>query len=533
MKRIWTTICLIALLFSSLAFTLTSQTGKAATQYTILWTNIYGTPVNQTCYHLVQTSDGGYALQSTNQSYNIFNIPLPTPQALILKTDSAGNLLWTKSYPISTYRGVWGYGLIQTTDGGLALGYNNGQSGQETVTHVIKTDGNGNQIWEKLQVYHSGTLLLQSSDDGLIFGGTGDLARALRYPWLNKIDSSGNPVWAKTYISYNTSSDGSYLNGISQFNDGGYALFGASAGLNGLLIKIDSNGDELWHKIYTIFETFGSSITTSDDGFLVSNGPGLYGLQGLVKLDSSGNIQWNQTFGINISSFIQTDDDGYLVIGGNTLLKLDSSGNNQWSYTFTGTNLSGIIRCNDGSYAIAGTYSIGANTYSWLSKISLTPTPTPTPSPTPTPTPSPSPTPTPTLSPSPTPTVSPTPTPTPSPSPTPTPTLSPSPTPTVSPTPTPTPITTPTPSPTPSGSPTPTVTSTTNQEPAATVSPTSTLIPTPVPPTSTTETINPTGIPQGVTYGIIVVAFVAVTASVVLFLRLRKKSVGTVNSAYF
>ncbi len=523
MKRIWTAV-LAVLLFSSLAFTLTPQTGSGANEYTILWTNIYGNPVNQTCYDLLQTSDGGYVLQSSNSSF-LYGQPVSTQQALALKTDSSGNLLWTKSLPAGNYRGLDGFGIIQTSDDGLVFGYNSGAP-QTVMCSIIKTGGDGNLIGQNTTAYCAANFLSQSIDGGLIYGGYFWISGLVTYPWLNKTGSSGNPIWEKTYTSYNTSADGSRLNSISQFNDGGYALFGQSAGPNGLLIKIDSNGNELWYKIYTIFKNFGSSIATTDGGFLVSNEPGLTvssGLPGLVKLDSSGNIQWNQTYGINISSFVQTDDDGYLVIGGNTLLKLDSSGNSQWSYSFTGSSLSSIIKSNDGNYAIAGSYSSGANTYSWLTKISLTPTPTPTPSPSPTPTPSPSPSPspTPTFSPSPTPTISPTPTPTPSPSPSPTPAFSPSPTPTIS--------ATPSPSPTPSGTPTTTVTSTPSQEPATTMSPTSTFIPTPVPPTSTTETINPTGIPQGVTYGIIVVAFVALTALAVLFLRLRKKSVATVN----
>lgn len=483
------TAFLAVLLLSSLAFTLTSQTGMGANQYTILWTNIYGTPVNQTCYHLLQTSDGGYVLQSSNSSF-LYGQPVSTLQALALKTDSSGNLLWTKSLPAGNWRGLGGYGIIQTSDDGLVFGYNVG--GIQTVSSdIIKTDHNGNLIRSNSTVYFAANFLSQSIDGGIIYGGYFWISGMVSYPWLSKTDSSGNQIWEKTYTSYNTSSAGSYLSDIAQFNDGGYALFGQSAEPNGLLIKIDSNGSELWHKIYTIFKIFGSSIATNDGGFLVSNGPDLnvaYGLPGLVKLDSSGNIQWNQTYGINISSFIQTDDNGYLVIGGNTLLKLDSLGNSQWSYTFTDSSLSSIIKSNDGNYAISGSYSIGVNTYSWLTKISLTPTPTPTsspnPTPTVTPTPKPSSTPTPTLSPSPTPSPTASPTHTPSPTTNPTPTTTPTSNPTT--TQTPTPTSTPSPTPTLSPNSTPITTSTPILSPTPTATPTFMASPTPTP------TITPT-----------------------------------------
>ncbi len=440
-------------------------------------------------------------MQSSNNSF-LYDEPVVTPQALALKTDSSGNLLWTKNLLVGTWRGLGGYGIIQTSDDGLVFGYNIGAP--QTVTcSIIKTDQNGNLIRQNATAYCAANFLSQSIDGGIIYGGYFWVSGMVTYPWLNKTDSSGNPIWEKTYTSYNTSSVGSRLNSISQFKDGGYALFGQSAGPNGLLIKIDSNGNELWHKTYTIFNIFDSSIATNDGGFLVSNGPDPIvsnGQQELVKLDSYGNIQWNQTYGINISSFIQTDDNGYLVIGDNTLLKLDSSGNSQWSHTYTDSSLSSVIRSNDGNYAIAGSYAIGANTYSLLTKISLNPEPTPTSSLSPTPTPSPLPTPTPTPSPSPTPTAPPTSSSSPS-----------TPIPTHSATTTPSTTLTPTPSPT----------------------PTEVFTPTSAPSTSTTETINPTTIPQGATYGILVAAFVAVTALVMVYLRLRKKSVAAVDSAYF
>ncbi len=524
----WTAIIAV-LLLSSLAVTLTSQTGRGASQCTILWTNIYGTPVNQTCYNLLQTSDGGYVLQSANSSF-LYGQPVSTPQALALKTDSSGNLLWTTSLPAGNWRGLSGYGIIQTSDNGLVFGYNVGGI-QTVISDIIKTDHNGNLIRSNSTVYFTSNFLSHSIDDGIIYGGHFWISGMVSYPWLSKTDSSGNQIWEKTYTSYNTSSTGSILNGISQFDDGGYALFGQSAGPNGLLIKIDSNGNELWHKTYTIFKIFGSSIATNDGGFLVSNGldPIVSNeKQGLVKLDSSGNIQWNQTYGINISSFVQTDDNGYLVIGGNTLLKLDSSGNSQWSYAFTGSSLSSIIKSNDGNYAIAGTYSNGVNTYSWLAKISLTPTPTPTSSPNPTPTATPSPTPSPTASPTPTPSPTANPTPTTAPTSNPTTTQTPTPAPTPSPTPTLSPNATPITTSTPILSPTPTAAPKVmaSPSPTQTITPTT---PTPTPSQIVTDTPTLTETDSSISLILVseVVTIIAVATIGILFgltiLRKRKR----------
>ncbi len=204
MKRIWTAIIAV-LLLSSLAVTLTSQTGRGANQYTILWTKTYGTPANQTCYNLLQTSDGGYVLQSSNNSF-LYGQPVSTLQALALKTDSSGNLLWTTSLPAGNWRGLGGYGIIQTSDDGLVFGYNVGGI-QTVISDIIKTDHNGNLIWSNSTVYFTSNFVSQSIDGGIIYGGYFWISGMVSYPWLTKTDSSGNQIWAKTYTSYNTSSD--------------------------------------------------------------------------------------------------------------------------------------------------------------------------------------------------------------------------------------------------------------------------------------------------------------------------------------
>ena len=90
----------------------------------------------------------------------------------------------------------------------------------------------------------------------------------------------------------------------------------------------------------------------------------------LVKTDSSGNMMWNKTFGGQFDdeghTLIQTMDGGDAVAGdtafasGNEdawLVKTDSAGNLQWNQTYGGTKLDtfiSIVQLNSSSLVLAG-----------------------------------------------------------------------------------------------------------------------------------------------------------------------------------
>jgi len=113
----------------------------------------------------------------------------------------------------------------------------------------------------------------------------------------------------------------------------------------------------------------------------------------LVKTDSLGNIQWNNTYGGSSAGFdqanslVQTADGGYAlagVYGGyqeGWLVKTDNLGTIQWSTHYKGTNAGFpeetdcMIQTTDEGYALAGrTYSTGSNQADmWLVKMDKEP----------------------------------------------------------------------------------------------------------------------------------------------------------------
>lgn len=131
-----------------------------------------------------------------------------------------------------------------------------------------------------------------------------------------------------------------------------------------------------------------SVIQTSDNGYLLLGTTFSYGVGGdawIVKVDSSGNMQWNKNFGgggsENAFAVIKTSDGGYALAAETTsygsggfdfwLVKVDSSGTSQWNKTYGGTSTDEaycIIQTSDGGYALAGTTaSYGSSGYDfWI-----------------------------------------------------------------------------------------------------------------------------------------------------------------------
>lgn len=109
----------------------------------IEWQDSFDFGFNDYAMSVRQTDDGGYIL--------VGQIPedeLNHTDALVIRTDSDGDSLWTRTYGVPEIRDT-GYDIQQTDDGGFVIV---GETGRfwETIgskTLVIKTDANGDTLW--------------------------------------------------------------------------------------------------------------------------------------------------------------------------------------------------------------------------------------------------------------------------------------------------------------------------------------------------------------------------------------------------
>ena len=289
-----------------------------------LWTRTFGFGGSNFCAHgnsVQQTSDGGYIITGLTNSYCTGG----GGDVLMIKTDSQGDTLWTKSFGGSAED--IGQSVDQTSDGGYIIaGWTYSFGSGSSDIYLIKTNSLGDTLWTKT---YGGTFeekcysAQQTTDGGYILTGwTGSFGAGAADVYLIKTNSSGEVLWTRTY-GYTYSEVG---HSVQQTSDGGYIIAGqlwysGPGTTNFYVIKTDSVGDTLWTRIYGDDFDYAFSIQqTSDGGYIVAGFT--YPWPGdayLIKTDSIGDTLWTRRYGGTDSDIAyavqQTQDGGYIIAG--------------------------------------------------------------------------------------------------------------------------------------------------------------------------------------------------------------------------
>ncbi|WP_158267494.1 T9SS type A sorting domain-containing protein [Adhaeribacter arboris] len=362
-----------------LLFTITLPTQTFAQN--IQWDKTFGGNNNEYLSVVQQTKDGGFILGGTSKS-GINGDKTQNNRGesdfWIVKLNADGSKAWDK-----TFGGIANDQLSavqQTADGGFILGGNStsGKSGDKSQAEkglgdfwIVKLDSDGNKTWDKTiggTGYDALSTLKQTSDGGYILGcssssdKSGDKSEnnkgtvsAAGNPtsdfWIVKLKSDGTKEWDKTFGG--SGEDG--LQSLQQTQEGGYILGGISYS--------DKSGDK----------------TEANRGCLPDYCHGDYWV---VKIDNTGNKQWDKTFGgvldDKLTSLQQTTDKGYILGGysesfadgdkteGNKsripawdywIVKLGANGVKIWDKTFGGEYddlLTNLQPTQDGGYILGG-----------------------------------------------------------------------------------------------------------------------------------------------------------------------------------
>ena len=249
-----------------------------------IWTKSYGGANFDNANTVCQTSDSGFVLMGVTQS---FSNGLASDFYLI-KTDKYGNFQWQQVYGTTAAEDCLS-GQI-TLDGGFIL---SGQ--QNNQFHIVKTDNVGNMQWQQTYAGTSGACFIkQLTDSSYLLTGAKVVTGFAGEAYLIKINKIGGIIWQKHYGSASVN-DWFYTEPII-LNDGSIVVGGQQMLGNvpiGMLVKTDSAGNQQWLRTYFANQTIDNYVYdvkhTSDNGFLLTGtGFGISQDAWVVKVDSNG-----------------------------------------------------------------------------------------------------------------------------------------------------------------------------------------------------------------------------------------------------
>lgn len=301
---------------------------------------------------VLQTNDGGYLICGSRHT------DITNTDAFLLKVDASGAVEWAKSYLDCESVD----GIVQMSDGGyyFVTRYLLGLTGAYDLMFV-RTDSVGNMLWSKARgsgnqsgshVYTPNAMVDLGNGDYMV-GGTTNAFNGIFHAMLMKVDANGSSTFWKAY-EIGTKSEIKDLallpNGNVAFT--GYTKGGGALQEDLLIGEISSLGIYQWsRRIGDSLEDVGHSIKVGGDGSLYVAGEtelsagsfsNLY-----CKFDSAGNEIWSRRFGTSTvgAHDLEIKSNGEIyVIGtvGDTstknavaLLKINSNGGMMSADTFS------------------------------------------------------------------------------------------------------------------------------------------------------------------------------------------------------
>ena len=142
-----------------------------------------------------QTLDGQYIVAGSTSSYGNGNTDV-----YLVKVDSMGMLLWEKY--IGGFGNDVGKSVIQLADSGYVItGFTNSFGAGGYDAYTIRTDKNGNVIWQKtfggLDWDFASDLVLGSDGNIFVVGNTVSFGAGKKDGFVLKYDLLGNLIWQR------------------------------------------------------------------------------------------------------------------------------------------------------------------------------------------------------------------------------------------------------------------------------------------------------------------------------------------------
>ncbi|MDP8239555.1 MAG: T9SS type A sorting domain-containing protein [Candidatus Hatepunaea meridiana] len=260
-------------------------------------------------YDIKQLPDGDYVLVGSGPGGS---------GAMIVRTDSAGEMLWSRYYSYREFASFSSCALADEDNVVLVNG--------SSIAAKINLE-EGDVVWRRSYVVDRSGILYQlakANDGGFLLTGTiTSIGEGSGDMYAVKIDSDGEVEWRNTYGT-------EYYEVITnalQTADDGYCLVGQSLRNHahfGMIVRTDSEGEEIWRQIYTNEEeitlgSFNTVVEAPDGGFAMGLYTGGDNVR-LSRVNSGGEFIWSALYPVGggqyrFYSLLLMEDFGY-VLGG-------------------------------------------------------------------------------------------------------------------------------------------------------------------------------------------------------------------------
>jgi hypothetical protein len=237
-----------------------------------IWSRTYGGRGMDHARMVRLATDGGFLLTGSQAD------ELPTgnqyeADMILIKTDPAGEELWTQTYGDTILDHAWG--VVELTDGGYILAGWEARTYQDRDVLAIRTSPNGEMEWSRSWDLDPGDRdegndLILTADGHIVIACIQSMDTGRRQAALVKIDLSGNEIWTR---QYGEEGAGSEFWDIMEDSDEGYIMAGdllrdspASSGeapRDAWVVKTDADGDVLWQYFFSAEEYDQSSFSSA------------------------------------------------------------------------------------------------------------------------------------------------------------------------------------------------------------------------------------------------------------------------------
>ncbi|MBU0995589.1 MAG: right-handed parallel beta-helix repeat-containing protein [Proteobacteria bacterium] len=289
-----------------------------------VWGKTFDINDNDIAYDICKTRHGDYII--TGSAYSTVNA---ASDLALLRIDADGNEKWLKTY--GDTGDDTGYAAVETDENEIVVAGGTSTVAGEMKIGVIKLDANGNGKWmyKKEDKGYGGVahfIFIGSDNTIFVLGETFSYVDSLSDLILLNIAPEGQIIWAQTYIR---DGDNKPL-AIYQADDDTFYIAGKTISKNGLdaeifILSADHAGTEIQSRSFNnTYDIIVDTVIPVDKTGVIVSGranltdaavPDVY----VLKLDVSGNILWQQSYGgkgnDQIHDMLQTSDGGFALAG--------------------------------------------------------------------------------------------------------------------------------------------------------------------------------------------------------------------------